>query len=301
MAIGANAGDGFLADITALRETNRSVHPPYFLGEIGIVDVGPVNRSPGFDTQRVVGFESRRSRPSRDERSPHGRGAVFLAQQVISEQPKRFATPKLAINPGDSFRHVLKLEKLRQLVLQRAREHFPRLWPGEVHLRQVMRTVRQFDLFGNEIAVQMVEDLFAPARPCVQAKRTAVLLSAAVNNDESGNLRLSGGQECLTAAAGWEILYFVRTQIMQKSRGVGFPHFCFAVVANVEQGGAPARTIVFRGYITILARHVPAEVLTEDSTFPAGRPVQWGPLADALSHGGTASISGFVETIDNVR
>jgi hypothetical protein len=56
MAVGANAGHRFLADVAALREADRLLRSSHFLGEVAIVDVQPVDRRARLNAECVVGL-----------------------------------------------------------------------------------------------------------------------------------------------------------------------------------------------------------------------------------------------------
>jgi hypothetical protein len=234
MAIGPNAGHGFLADVAALGETNRPLHSRHFLWEIGIVDVQPVNRRAGLDAKGVVRLKSGGSCPARNQGRPQHGGSVLFTEKVVSEHAQRLAAAKPAIDPRECLRRVLKLDKIRYSVPERLLEHGWRLWPGQVHLGEVVRPVRQFDLFGNEIPIQVLEDLFAHARSRVQTEQALALRKAAIDDDEGGNLRLGGSQERLAAGAGREVLHLIGTQVVQEARGIGSAGFHVAVMADVE-------------------------------------------------------------------
>ena len=142
MAIGPNAGHGFLADVTALGETNRPLHPRHFLRKIGIVDIQPVHRRAGLDAERVVRLKSSGSGAARNQGLPHDGGSVLVAEKVVPEQSQWPAAAKLTIPNGERLRRMLKLEKIRDFLPKRVLEHPLRLWSGQVQLSEVWRPIR---------------------------------------------------------------------------------------------------------------------------------------------------------------
>lgn len=256
MAIGANACHGFLADVAALGETDCLLRPRHLLGQVRIVDVSSIKGRARLNPKGIVRLESGGACSCRQQRRPHRGGTVALAKKIVSEQAERLVAANLAISAGDRQSRVPELDKLRYALSACALQSLSRSWTGHVHHRDVVRPIRQFDLLGNEIAVEMPENLFGHTRPRVQEEHVMGLrIKRVINDDKGDNLRLAGGQERLAACPGRQILDFVRTQIMQKRRSIGSAGLYLAMVADIEQGRVLAGTVVLGDGVAIVARH----------------------------------------------
>jgi hypothetical protein len=146
VAIGANTCDRFLTDVAAFGETDRSLHAGHFLGKRVFIDVHAVDRRARFDSQRVIGLESGRLGSVRDQRLPHGCGVLLLAEKVVAGQTERLTAADWTRCFGEILRRVLQISQIRQLVSKSAFQDFSGSCSGQMHLRPLVRSVRQLHL-----------------------------------------------------------------------------------------------------------------------------------------------------------
>jgi hypothetical protein len=136
-----------------------------------------------------------------------------------------------------------------------------------VHLSKLDRAVGQFDLFGDQMAVEVLEDLAVEAGVGVEPDGVALAVEAEVVDEHPGeHLRLGVAQERLAAGAEGEVRHVVGAEVVQELRRLGAGQFQFGVVRAVEQGGGGTGVAVLGGGVAEVGGHLPAGVVGEDGS-----------------------------------
>ena len=118
--------------------------------------------------------------------------------------------------------HMLKLFQLRHVAGEGLFEHSLRFRAGQVDLREAIGLVDEFDRFGNQMLVKMLENLFVEPRRNVEPERVPAFGEDVVDERLGQSFRPRVAEIGFAAAAERKVLDVVRAEVVQERRRV-FP------------------------------------------------------------------------------